>query len=106
MQERRIFERFNVEIPVKFRSLDSNIEGSGKIINISAGGGGMIVTTKYLLPGTPLEMQLFIPDDKNPLDANGKVIWLKIMEPTVFLAGVQFDKVDFMGIARALRLHE
>ncbi len=104
MQERRMFERFNIEIPVKFRSLDSNIEGSGKIINISAGGGGMIVTTKYLLPGTPLEMQLFIPDDKAPLDANGKVIWLKIMEPTVFLAGVQFDKVDFMGMSRALRL--
>ena len=107
MEERRMFQRFNIEIPVEFRSLDDKkIEGKGKIINISAGGGGMIVTTKYLLPGESLEMQLFIPDDKNPLDANGKVIWLKIMEPTVFLAGVQFDKVDFMGIARALRLHD
>ena len=105
MQERRMFERFNIEIPVKFRSLDSNIEGSGKIINISAGGGGMIVTTKYLLPSTPLEMQLLIPDGKDPLIANAKVIWLKAIEPTLFLAGVQFDKVDFMGIARALRLH-
>ncbi len=107
MRERRIFERFNIEIPIKFRSLnkDNNIEGTGKIINISAGGGGMIVTTKYLLPDTTLEMQLLIPDGKSPLNANGKVIWLKAMEPTVFLAGVQFDKVDFMGIARALRLH-
>jgi len=105
MQERRMFQRFNIEIPVKFRSLSNNIEGSGKIINISAGGGGMIVTTKYLLPGTPLEMQILIPDGKAPLNANAKVIWLKAMEPTLFLAGVQFDKVDFMGIARALRLH-
>ena len=105
MQERRIFERFNIEIPVEFRSLDDKgIEGAGKIINISAGGGGMIVTTKYLLPGTPLEMQLLIPDGRAPLNANAKVIWLKAMEPTLFLAGVQFDKVDFMGIARALRL--
>jgi hypothetical protein len=106
MKERRMFERFNIEIPVKFRSLDDKkIEGKGKIINISAGGGGMIVTIKYLLPGTPLEMQILIPDDNAPLNANAKVIWLKAMEPTLFLAGVQFDKVDFMGIARALRLH-
>ena len=105
MQERRMFQRFNIEIPVKFRSLSNNIEGSGKIINISAGGGGMIVTIKYLLPGTPLEMQILIPDNNAPLNANAKVIWLKAMEPTLFLAGVQFDKVDFMGIARALRLH-
>jgi len=105
MQERRMFQRFNIEIPVKFRSLSNNIEGSGKLINISAGGGGTIVTIKYLLPGTPLEMQILIPDDKAPLNANAKVIWLKAMEPTLFLAGVQFDKVDFMGIGRALRLH-
>ena len=105
MQERRIFQRFNIEIPVEFHSLDDKkIVGKGKIINISAGGGGMIVTTKYLLPSTPLEMQLLIPDGKDPLIANAKVIWLKAIEPTLFLAGVQFDKVDFMGIARALRL--
>lgn len=106
MQERRMFQRFNIEIPVEIHSLDEKkIEGKGKIINISAGGGGMVVTTEYLLPGTPLEMQLFIPDGKPPLNVNAKVIWLKAMEPTVFLAGVQFDKVDFMGMARALRLH-
>ena len=83
----------------------TKIVGKGKIINISAGGGGMIVTTKYLLPDTPLEIQLLFPDGKDPLIANAKVIWLKAIEPTLFLAGVQFDKVDFMGIARALRLH-
>jgi len=106
MQERRIFQRFNIEIPVEFHSLDDKkIVGKGKIINISAGGGGMIVTTKYLLPDTPLEIQLLFPDGKDPLIANAKVIWLKAIEPTLFLAGVQFDKVDFMGIARALRLH-
>jgi len=100
-----MFERFNIEIPVTIRSLDDKkIEGSGKIINISAGGGGMVVTTEYLLPQTPLEIQLLFPDGKDPLIANAKVIWLKAMEPTLFLAGVQFEKVDFMGIARALRL--
>ena len=105
MEERRMFQRFNVEFSVKFLNLNSNREGTGKIINISAGGGGMIVTKEHLSPSTPLEMQLCIPDDKDPLHANGKVIWSKMIEPSVYMAGVQFDKVDFMGIARALRIH-
>lgn len=106
MQEHRMFQRFKVEVPVEFNSSDGKIQGKGKIINISAGGGGMIVTAKYLLPGTPLEMRMLFPDKANPFVASGKVIWLKAMEPTLFLAGVEFDKVDFMGIARALRLKD
>ena len=105
MEERRMFERFNVEFPVKFRNLNTNKEGTGKIINISAGGGVMTVTKEDLQPSAPLEIQLFIPDNKDPLRANGKVIWSKLIEPGVYTAGVQFDKVDFMGIARALRIH-
>ncbi len=105
MEERRMFERFNVDFPVKYLDLNTNREGTGKIINISAGGGGMIVTKERLSPSTLLEMQLCIPDDKDPLRANGKVIWSKIIKPDVYMAGVQFDKVDFMGVARALRMH-
>ncbi|MFA5356648.1 MAG: PilZ domain-containing protein [Candidatus Omnitrophota bacterium] len=107
MQERRIFQRFNIEVPIKFHtiSLEKNIKGTGKIVNISAGGGGMVVTAKYLLPNTLLEMELLFPDNKDPFIATAKVIWLKAMEPTLFLAGVEFEKVDFMGMARALRLH-
>lgn len=105
MEERRIFARFNIEFPVKILDLNTNKAGAGKIINISAGGGGMIVTKEHLSPSTPLEMQFCIPDDKDPLYANGKVIWSELTEPDVYMAGVQFDKVDFMGIARALRIH-
>lgn len=104
MEERRMFARFNVEFPVKFLDLNTNRAGTGKIINISAGGGGMIITAKDLPPFTPLEMQFCIPDNKDPLCANGKVIWSKMIKPDVYMAGIQFDKVDFMGIARALRL--
>ncbi len=106
MRERRVFERFNVEFPVKFLDLNTNKEGGGKIINISADGGCLILTAENLSSATPLEIQLFIPDNKDPLSANGKVIWSKMLRPEVFMVGVQFHKVDFMGIARALRANK
>jgi len=104
MKERRVFERFSVEFPVKFLELNTNREGTGKIINISASGAGMIVTKECLSPSMLLEMQFCISDDKDPIHASGKVIWSNMIEPYVYMVGVQFDKVDFMGIARALRL--
>lgn len=106
MQERRIFERFDIEFPVKFLDQNTNKEGAGKIINISADGGCLILTAEELQSATPLEIQLFIPDNKDPLSANGKVVWSKMIRPEVFMVGVQFHKVDFMGIARALRAYK
>jgi hypothetical protein len=106
MQERRIFVRFDVEFPVKFIDQNTKKEGVGKIINISASGGGMIVTKESLPIETPLEMQFLIPDNKDPLQVNGKVVWSKTLKPEVYMLGIQFDKVDFMGVARALKIHK
>ena len=69
MNERRIFERFQVDLPVKFSYLDNAKEGRGRIVNISAGGGGMIVTEEKLLPATRLDMWLEIPDSREALYA-------------------------------------
>ena len=105
MEERRIFERFKVGFKVKFLNLNTNKEGAGKMVNISAGGGGMVVTEECLRPSITLKMQFCIADDKDPFYANGKVIWSRMIEPGAYMAGIQFEKVDFMGIARALRIH-
>ncbi|MFH1269660.1 MAG: PilZ domain-containing protein [Candidatus Omnitrophota bacterium] len=104
MQERRIFERFNMSLPVTFVDLNTNEEGTGSIVNISAGGGGLILMAKNLPPATPLELCLHIPDSKDPFYARGNIIWSKKIKSNTYKAGVQFDKVDFMGIARILRV--
>jgi len=101
-----MFERFDVEFPVKFLNQNTNKEGAGKIINISADGGCMILTVEDLPFATPLELQLFIPDNKDPLKANGRVVWSKMLKDNVFMVGVQFQEVGFMGIARALRAYK
>lgn len=103
MDERRVFERFQVDLPVKFIYLESAKEGSGRIINISAGGGGMIVTEEKLYPGTELKMWLSIPDNRDPLEAKGEVVWTMVHAPDIYKVGIKFDKVDLMGISRVLR---
>lgn len=103
MEERRMFQRFNVDFPVFFFDSDTNKEVTGRMVNISARGGGMVLTKELLSASSRLEMQFFIPDNKDPLTVRGKVVWSKILEPDTYMAGVQFDEVDFMGIARALK---
>ncbi|MBM3255113.1 MAG: PilZ domain-containing protein [Candidatus Omnitrophica bacterium] len=103
MQERRIFERLQVELPVKFSYLGGAKAGMGKIVNISAGGGGMIVTGEKLLPATRLDMQMEIDENKEPLYAKGEVVWTMVSGPQVYKVGIKFDKIDLMGISRILR---
>jgi hypothetical protein len=101
-----MFERFNVELPIKFVYSEERKEGTGRMLDISAGGGGLIVTNEELRSHMHLEMWLFIPDGKDPLKLNGEVVWTNRIESNLCRAGVKFDKVDFMGISRILRLKE
>lgn len=103
MQDRRMFERFNVNFPVKFVVLDSSKEGMGRIVDISASGGGLIVTKEQLQPPASLEIWLEIPDNKEPFHTTGKVVWSSMIEPETYRVGVQFDQLDLMGLSRVLK---
>lgn len=103
MQERRMFERFEVDFPVRFSCIDTKHQGEGKMVNISAGGGGMIVTSERLLPPMRLELWLLIPDNNDPLQISGQVVWSTESKMKLFKVGIQFEKIDFMAISRVLR---
>lgn len=103
MQERRVFERFPVDFSLKFKDLDNKREGIGTIINISASGGGLFLTTEELHPGAHLEIWLLIPDNKEPFHTKGEVVWLERTQAAMYKVGVKFDSIDFLGISRALR---
>jgi len=106
MEERRMFERFKVAFPVKFTNLKTNKEGNGKIIDISAGGGGMIITKHQIEPETALKLELQIPDTKNTVVASGKVVWIHEISTDTYRMGVQFDKIDFLSLSRVLKYTE
>jgi len=103
MKERRLFQRFKVDFPVKYTDLLNKREGSGKMIDISAGGGGMIITQNKVEPSTDLEVHLEIPDNLEPLHVKGKVVWSMQIGADAYRIGIQFEGVDFFGLSRALK---
>ena len=104
MEDRRIFKRFRVDIPVKFLVVENNKDGLGTIVDISAGGLGLIMTVEKIQPLSHLEMWLEISENKDPIRACGQVAWLKQVKSCMYRIGIQFDKVDFMGISKILRI--
>lgn len=104
MDDRRVFQRFRVDLPLRFVCQDKNIEGRGRMIDISAEGGGMIITCEELNPPMHLEMWMDLLDNKEPFHSSAEVVWSNRIEPNLYKAGVKFDKVDFIGISRVLRL--
>ncbi|MBU1727241.1 MAG: PilZ domain-containing protein [Candidatus Omnitrophica bacterium] len=102
MEDRRIFARFNVHLPLKFLSQSWNKEGSATTHDLSAKGIS-IITSEEIAPRTTLEMWLEIPDKGDPLYTRGEVVWSKMVEPNKYFAGVNLEKADLMGLSRVLR---
>lgn len=102
MEDRRIFARLPVSLPLRFIDVGENKEGEAETQDISAKGIGL-VTNEELSPRTPLEMWLQLPDRSEPLYTRGEVVWSRALEPNKYQVGVELEKADLMGMARVLR---
>ncbi len=102
MQDRRVFERFKVQLPMRFLDSSRNQEGQANTCDISAKGVGCLGNTE-LTPATLIEVWLQIPDQGEPLYTRGQIAWSKEVEPQVWRAGINLEKADLMGLSRVLR---
>jgi len=104
MDDRRVFERINIKLPVRFLDPDSGREGSADTTDISANGLGLVIN-ESLPTATPLEMWLGIPDKHEPLYTRGEVVWSEPLSGTgEHRVGVRLEKAELMGLARVLWL--
>ncbi len=102
MEDRRIFARINIKLPIRFLNPVSGAESHAQTIDISAEGVGLI-TDNSLPANAKLEMWLDIPDHRQPLFLQGEVVWTQEMtEGSMHRAGVHLAKDDFIGLARIL----
>lgn len=102
MEDRRVFQRFNVNFPVKLLDGDSSQEIEASTNDVSAKGVG-ICTDRQLVFGAPVEVWLSIPDHGEPLYTRGTVAWSKLESANRYRAGIALEKADLMGLSRVLR---
>ncbi|MCX5696799.1 MAG: PilZ domain-containing protein [Candidatus Omnitrophica bacterium] len=103
MEDRRVFERFPANISLRYINLDSRNEGEAQTQDVSA-KGLRLATNQELNPNTALELFLEVPDRAEPFYTRGEVAWSEMTGPDTFRAGVNLERIDFMGISRLLKL--
>ena len=104
-EDRRIFLRFPASLPLHYININLNLKrkSQAQTCNISANGIGL-VTNEELLPRTPLDIWLNIPDNGQPLNAKAEVVWAKKIKPNRYVIGVSLENVELMGMSRILSL--
>lgn len=101
--EQRMFSRFRVNFPVRFRNLNVGRRGEGVCTDIGAGGVS-IEMNQALDPRTPLEMWLEIADGFEPINLKGRVIWSHKYATESNKTGVVFDCPRLIAFSRVLKL--
>jgi hypothetical protein len=101
-EDRRVFERFPVALPVNLFDLDVGKELDANTCDISAKGVG-IVSQEYLKPGNHLELWLNIKDGREPFYTRGTVMWSGEQEAGKYRAGISLERAELMGISRMFR---
>jgi c-di-GMP-binding flagellar brake protein YcgR len=102
MEDRRIFARFPVKVPVKFLKQQEAEEGQAQAYDFSARGIGL-VTEQQLLPKTALELWVELQDQAQPLYLRGEVVWSVPAGENAYRAGVNLEKAELMSLSRILR---
>jgi hypothetical protein len=100
--DRRVFERFNVNFQARYIDLRENQEGQAEARDVSA-KGLCLQMRQEVKPATSLEIWLELPDDGGPFYTRGKVVWASQVKPQLWRTGVSLEKAELMGMARIFR---
>jgi hypothetical protein len=103
MEDRRIFQRFDIRLPLRFIEPATGKEIMAKAVDVSAKGLGML-SPVGMEKNVPLEMWLDIPDKGEPLYTRGRVAWKQPSGLREYHFGIELEKADLMGLSRALRV--
>jgi hypothetical protein len=97
MKDRRYFNRFKVDYPVKFKK--GKKVSSGICKNIGAAGMGLEINT-WIKPESSLEVWILLPNGKAPIHTEGKLIWINELSSQKWRAGLGFKRKKLMEFWR------
>ena len=102
-EERRIFERFSARFPVKFK--DTREEYGTEVFLRDASAEGMRIFTKErFFLNDQIALEVSLPDGGSPLVLNGQVVWVKLLNLSLWDIGLQFPEINFIKMQRLFKL--
>lgn len=102
MEDHRIFQRFNLRVPVRLLDLNTGEEIPAETNDISAKGMGLRLKQAMKI-NSPLEAWVHFPDKGEPLYTRGITVWSKLSGADEYRVGVELEGADLMGLSRILR---
>lgn len=102
LSERRIFERIQLKLTLKFLEVTSNKGGLASTYDISAKGIS-IVTNQKILPDVSLGIWIQISNREESLYTRGKVIWSGKFGFSEYRAGVSLEKTELIRMSAILK---
>jgi len=104
-EERRIFERFSARFPVKFKDAREDY-GTEVFLRDASAQGIRIMTKERFFLDDRLDLEVELPDGGEPMALSGHVVWVKLLNLSLWDIGVQFPEVNFLKMQRIFKLTE
>jgi hypothetical protein len=103
VMENRQYERFNLELPLLYRSLDLTGYLPSKTQNVSLGGFSTVIDL-HAHNGRLLQLKLLLPNEHEVVECMAKLSWSKRIGPSRYEAGVEILDlaVDYKKIIERL----
>ncbi len=101
--DRRVFERVSVELPVTVLATDVNLECSGTSCDVSARGVG-VVCGESVPAGSSVEVWMRMRQRRDPFYTRGLVSWVRPTQDGRHRLGIVFEKAQLMELSPVLRL--
>ena len=101
--ERRIFERFSARFPVKFKDTREEYGADVFLCDASAQGLRMVTKERFFLDDQ-IALEVELPDGGEPMVLSGRVVWVKLLNLSLWDIGIQFEQVDLLKMQRLFKL--
>ena len=103
--ERRIFERFSARFPAKLKDANEDYGSEIFLRDASAEGIRILSKERYFLDDQ-IALEVEWPDGGKPMVLSGHVVWVKLLNMSLWDIGVKFPQVNFLKMQRLFKLTE
>jgi len=102
-RDNRIFHRVSARFPAKFKHERSDF-GTDVFLRDASAQGLKFTTKKRMFLHDSVSLLVNLPDGKEPLTLNGRIVWTKTKGADLWDVGLEFHKVNFMNLHRMFHI--